>query len=87
MVIYAHFEQLNYDLQVFNIFQSYHSNLIHLCEDLRVLPFLYFIYHIFCTVELWLECFEHYPYIQMWQYMLMCGEGAKPVAHLMKYHL
>ena len=23
----------------------------------------------------------------MWQYMLMCGVGAKPVAHLMKYHL
>ena len=27
--------------------------------------------------------FEYYPYIQMWQYMLMCGV----VAHLMKYHL
>ena len=35
-------------------------------------------------VELW---FEYYPYIQMWQYMLMCSVGAKPVAHLMKYHL
>ena len=23
----------------------------------------------------------------MWQIMLMCGVGAKPVAHLMKYHL
>ena len=23
----------------------------------------------------------------MWQYMLLCGVGAKPVAHLMKYHL
>ena len=22
----------------------------------------------------------------MWQYMLMCGVGAKPGAHLMKYH-
>ena len=40
-----------------------------------------------CMVELWFECFEYYPYIQMWQYMLVCGVGAKPVAHLMKYHL
>ena len=23
----------------------------------------------------------------MWQYMLICDVGAKPVAHLMKYHL
>ena len=23
----------------------------------------------------------------MWQYMLLCEVGAKPVAHLMKYHL
>ena len=23
----------------------------------------------------------------MWQYMLICGVGAKPVAHLMQYHL
>ena len=38
-------------------------------------------------VELWFECFEYYPYIQMWQYMLSCGVGAKPVAHLMQYHL
>ena len=38
-------------------------------------------------VELWFECFEYYPYIQMWQYMLLCGIGAKPVAHLMQYHL
>ena len=37
--------------------------------------------------ELWFECFEYYPYIQMWQYMLICGAGAKPVAHLMQYHL
>ena len=37
--------------------------------------------------ELWFECFEYYPYIQMWQYMLLCGVGAKPVAHLMQYHL
>ena len=35
-------------------------------------------------VELWFECFECYPYIQMWQYMLLCGVGAKPVAHLMQ---
>ena len=40
-----------------------------------------------CVVELWFECFEYYPYIQMWQYMLLCGVGAKPVAHLMQYHL
>ena len=26
-------------------------------------------------------------YIQMYQYMLLCGIGAKPVAHLMQYHL
>ena len=38
-------------------------------------------------VELRFECFEYYPYIQMWQYMLLCGDGAKPVAHLMQYHL
>ena len=30
-------------------------------------------------VELWFECFEYYPYTQLWQYMLM--------AHLMQYHL
>ena len=23
----------------------------------------------------------------MWQYILLCGVGAKPVAHLMEYHL
>ena len=23
----------------------------------------------------------------MWQYMLLCGVGAKPVAHFMQYHL
>ena len=23
----------------------------------------------------------------MWQYMLLCGVGAKPVTHLMQYHL
>ena len=38
-------------------------------------------------VELWFECFEHYPYIQMWQYMLLCGVGTKPVTHLMQYYL
>ena len=32
-------------------------------------------------VELWFECFEYYPY------MLLCGDGEKPVAHLMQYHL
>ena len=32
-------------------------------------------------------CFEYYPCIQMWQYMLMCGVGAITVAQLMKYHL
>ena len=31
--------------------------------------------------ELWFEYFE------MRQYMLLCGVGAKPVAHLMQYHL
>ena len=38
-------------------------------------------------VELWFECFEYYPYIEMWQYMLLCGVGAVPVAHLVQYHL
>ena len=38
-------------------------------------------------VQLWFECFEYYPYIQMWQYMLISGVGAKPVTHLMQYHL
>ena len=38
-------------------------------------------------VELWFECFEYYPYIEMWQYILLCGVGAKTVAHLMQYHL
>ena len=40
-----------------------------------------------CMVELWFERFEYYQYIQMWQYMLICGVGAKPVTHLMQYHL
>ena len=38
-------------------------------------------------VELWFASFEYYPYIQMWQHMLLCGVWAKPVAHLMQYHL
>ena len=38
-------------------------------------------------VKLWFECFEYYPYIQMWQYMLIYGVGAKPVTHLIQYHL
>ena len=38
-------------------------------------------------VELWFECFEYYQYIQMWQYMLLCEVGAKPVVHLVQYHL
>ena len=38
-------------------------------------------------VELWFECFEYYPYIQMWQYMLICGVRAKPMTYLMQYHL
>ena len=38
-------------------------------------------------VQLWFEYFEYYPYIQMWQYMLLCRVGAKPLAHLMLYHL
>ena len=38
-------------------------------------------------VELWFASFEYYPYIQMWQHMLLCGVQAKPVAHLMQYHL
>ena len=38
-----------------------------------------------CMVELWFVCFEYYPYIQMWQYMLLCRVGAKPVAHLIQY--
>ena len=83
MVMHAHFAQLNYDLHVFNIVQPYQSDHVHLCEDLRLLPFSY----LFCMVELWFECFEYYPYIQMWQYMFLCGVGAKPVAHLMQYHL
>ena len=40
-----------------------------------------------CMVELWFECFEYYPYIQMWQYMLICGVVAKPATDLMQYHL
>ena len=38
-------------------------------------------------VELWFECFKYYRYIHMWQCVLICGVGAKPVAHLIKYHL
>ena len=37
--------------------------------------------------KIWFECFEYYTDIQMWQYMLLCGVGAKPVAHLMQYHV
>ena len=33
------------------------------------------------------ECFEYYQYIQTWQYRLLCGVGARLVAHLMQYHL
>ena len=36
-------------------------------------------------VELWFASFEYYPYIQMWQNMLLCGVRPKPVALL--YHL
>ena len=36
-------------------------------------------------VELWFASFEYYPYIQIWQHMLLSGVGAKPVAHLMQY--
>ena len=80
MVIHADFAQLNYGLHVFDIVKPYQRDLIHLCGDLRLLPCLYS----FCIVELWFECFEYYPYIQMWQYMLICGVGARPVAHWMK---
>ena len=45
------------------------------------------IWDTFRALELWFECFKNYPYIQMWQYMLICGVGAKPVTHLMQYHL
>ena len=38
-------------------------------------------------VELWFASFEYYPYMQMWQHMLLCGVQANPVAHLMQYHL
>ena len=38
-------------------------------------------------VELWFGCFEYYPYIQMWQDIFLHGVGAKPVAHLIQYHL
>ena len=24
--------------------------------------------------------------VELWQHMLLCGVGAKPVAHLMQYH-
>ena len=41
-----------------------------------------------CMDELWFESFEYYPYIpQMSQYVLICGVWAKPVTHLMQYHL
>ena len=83
MVIQAHFAQLNYDIHVFDYVQPYKSDLVHLCEDLRLLLYLY----LFCMVKLWFECFEYYPYIHMWQYILMCSVWAKPVAHMMKYHL
>ena len=38
-------------------------------------------------VESWFASFEYYSYIQMWQHILLCGVGAKPMAQLMKYHL
>ena len=66
MVMHVHFVQFNYVLHVFDIVQPYQSDLVHLSEDLRLLPFLYS----FCKVELWFECFEYYPYILLWQYML-----------------
>ena len=39
MVIHAHLALLNYDLHVFDIVQPYQSDLEHLCEELRLLPF------------------------------------------------
>ena len=39
VIIHAHFAQLKYDLDVFDIVQPYQSDLVHLCEDLRLLPF------------------------------------------------
>ena len=39
MVIHAHFAQMNYDLHVFDIVQPYQSDLVHLCEDFRLLQF------------------------------------------------
>ena len=39
MVTHAHFAELNYDLHVFDNVQPYQSDFIHLCEDLRLLPF------------------------------------------------
>ena len=83
MVTHAHFTQLDYDLHVFDIVQPYQSNPVHLYEHLRLLPFLYS----FVWSNYGFECFEYYPYIEMWQNMLLCGVRAKPVAHLMKYHL
>ena len=32
-------KKLNYDLHGFDIVQPYQSDLVHLCEDLRLLPF------------------------------------------------
>ena len=32
-----------------------------------------------CRVELWFEHLEYYPYIQIWQLMLLCEVQAKPV--------
>ena len=61
MVIHAYFTHLNYGLHVFDIVQPYQSDLVHLCADLRLLPFLY----LFCMVALWFKCFENYPNIQI----------------------
>ena len=37
-------------------------------------------------VKLWFASFEYYPYIQIWQHILLCELGAKPVDHLTQYH-
>ena len=38
-------------------------------------------------VKLWFASFEYYPYIHMWQHMLLSGVQVKPVAYLIQYHV
>ena len=52
---------------------------------MKLSDFSHFEIHLYGRIMI--ASFEYYPYIQMWQHMLLSGVQAKPVAHLMQHHL